>query len=144
MLYTCVLWKFLENIFLLFFLSFSDFLCEASGWCVSECSNDAPGCPDDTVDLSRRPFFLSKRACFCNLLHSILSGRHLSSVQTVNPVGLNRILPGVARHFLLSFGSFCCLVHFFYTFTRTSQAHVSSLQFISTPGMFLYSFTNLL
>jgi hypothetical protein len=38
------------------------------------------------------------------------------SVRTVNPVGLNRILPSVTRHFLLSFGSFCRLVHFFCTF----------------------------
>jgi hypothetical protein len=124
MLYTCVLWKFLENIFLLFFLSFSYFLCEASGWCVLERSNDSPGCPDDTVDSSGRPFFLSKRACFCDLLRSIPSGRHLSSVQTVNPVGLNRIFPGAARHFLLSFWFFlssCAFFLYFYAYFSSAR-----------------------
>jgi hypothetical protein len=62
--------NYLGNIFLLFFLSFSDFLCEASGWCVSErpegslvCPDGDSSYPDDTVDSSRRPFFLSRRVC---------------------------------------------------------------------------------
>jgi hypothetical protein len=141
----------LGKYFFALFLSFSDFLCEASGRCVSKRLDGAPicpdsdfGCPDDTVDSSGCPFFLFERVCFCDLLRGIPFGRHLSSVWTMNLVGLNRILPGAAHHFLLSFGSFCRLVHFFsILFMRTSQVHVSSLQFISTPCMFLYSFTNL-
>jgi hypothetical protein len=50
-----------EIVFLLFFLSFSDFLCEASGRCVSGrpdgvpvCLDGYSGCPDDTVDSSER------------------------------------------------------------------------------------------
>jgi hypothetical protein len=83
------------------------------------CPDGYFGCPDDSVDLSRRPFFLSGRACLCDLLRDPTFGRHLSSVWTVNPVGLNRILPGVACHFLLSFCFVCCLVLFpcdFYTY----------------------------
>jgi hypothetical protein len=108
------------------------------------CLDGDSSCPDDMVYSSGCPFFLSGRVCFCDLLRGISSGRYLSSVRKVNPVGLNRILPSAARHFLLSFGSFCHLVHFVYTFyAYFSSARVSSLQFISTPGMFLYSFTNL-
>jgi hypothetical protein len=95
---------------------FQIFLCEASRRYISECLDGSLGCPDDTVDSSGRPFFLSGQACFCDLLRGIPPERHLSSIWTVNPVGLNRILLGTARHFLLSFGSFCRLVHFSYTF----------------------------
>jgi len=106
----------LEITWEIFFCSFSKILCEVSGRCVSECSDGAPVCPDGKVDSSGHPFFLSGWACFCNLLRGIPSGRHLSSVRTVNPIGLNRILSGTARHFLFSFGSFCRIVHFFCTF----------------------------
>jgi hypothetical protein len=56
--------NYLGNIFMLFFLLFPIFLCEASRWCVSGRSDGAPvcpdsdsGCPDDTVDSSGRQFF---------------------------------------------------------------------------------------
>jgi hypothetical protein len=70
--------NYLGNIFLLFFLSFSNFLVK---------------CSDGKVDSSGRPFSLSGQACLCDLLRGTMSGRHLSSVQTVNPVGLYRIPP---------------------------------------------------
>jgi hypothetical protein len=67
--------NYLGNISLLLFLSFSDFLCEASEWCVlgrpddaPVCSNGDSSCPDDTVDSSRR-------ACFYDLLRGTPSGR---------------------------------------------------------------------
>jgi hypothetical protein len=60
-LYTCVLWKLLGKYFSALF---QIFLCEASGRCVSGRPDGAPvcpdgdsGCPDDTVDSSKRQFF---------------------------------------------------------------------------------------
>jgi hypothetical protein len=107
------------------------------------CPDGDSGCLDDTVDSFGRPFFLSGQACLYDLLRGTTSGCHLSYVRTVNPVGLNRILPGPAHHFLLSFGSFCHLVHFFCTF----YAYFSSARVIFAiylhPRYFLYSFTNL-
>jgi len=37
--------------------------------------NGGSGCPDGKVDSSRRPFSMSGRACFCDLLHGTTSGR---------------------------------------------------------------------
>jgi hypothetical protein len=126
--------NFLENIFLLFFLSFSDFLVK--------CSNGGSGCPDSEVDSSGRPFSLSGWVCLCDLLHGTTSGRHLSSVRTVNPVELYRIPPAPQPHHFILFGFFCHLVRFFLAFyVCFSRAIVSSLQFISNPCMFLYPFT---
>jgi hypothetical protein len=31
------------------------------------CPDDYSSCPDDTIDSSGRSFFLSRRACFCDL-----------------------------------------------------------------------------
>jgi hypothetical protein len=116
--------NYLGNIFLLFLLYFSDFfLCEVSGRCCG---------------LSRQfswlfgrfgsfkcPFFLFGQAYLCDLLRSTTSRRHLSSVRTVNPVGLNRILPSDVRHFLLSFCFVCRLVLFAYDFyAYFPHAHV--------------------
>jgi len=44
-------------------------------------------------------------------------------------------------HFFLASFVFLCV--FSVLFMHISHVHVSSLQFISTPGMFLYSFTDL-
>jgi len=102
--------NYLENIFLLFFLSFSDFL--------EKRPEGGSGCPDSKVDSSGRPFSLSERTCLCDLLCGTTSGRHLSSVRTVNPVGLYRIPPPLApqpSHFIF-FGFFCRLVRFFLAF----------------------------
>jgi hypothetical protein len=88
------------------------------------------GCPDDTVGSPGR-------ACLCDLLRGTTSGRHLISVQTVNPVGLNRILPAPHITFSSLLVLFVVLCIFSVLFMRTSQVHVSSLQFISTPGVFL-------
>jgi hypothetical protein len=121
MLYTCVLWKlfgkYFSAIFSLFF--FQIFFCVKRQDDISRRPDSAPvcpdgdsGCPDYTVDSSGRPFFLSGQACLCYLLRGTTSGRHLSSIRTMNPVGLNRILPGAARHFLLSFCFVCRLVPF--------------------------------
>jgi hypothetical protein len=96
--------NYLGNIFLLFFLSFSDFLMKRP--------DGVSGCPDDKVDSSGRLFSLSGRACLCDLLRGTTSGRHVSSFQTVNLVGLNHFPPSVARHSSLSLCSFCRLGHF--------------------------------
>jgi hypothetical protein len=57
-----------------------------------------------------------------------------------------RLIPRFWHSLHVTFSSllvlFVVLRIFFVLFMRTSQVHVSSLQFISTPGMFLYSFTN--
>jgi hypothetical protein len=101
------------------------------------------GCQDGKVDSSERPSTLSGRACFCNLLCGTMYGRHLSSIRMVSPVGLYRIPLASQPSHSAFFGSFCRLVHFFCAFMRIYQVYVSSLQFISSPGMFLYFFTNL-
>jgi len=94
--------NYLENIFLLFFLSFSDFLVK--------CPDGGSGCPDGKVDSSRRPFSLSERVCFCDLVHGTTSGHHLSSVRKVNPIGLYGFSPRAAAalcHFFWLFLSSC-------------------------------------
>jgi len=105
-LYTCVLWKLFGK-----YCSalFQILLCEVSGRCF--------GTSERCSCMSRWLFWLSRRyglfdrtvillvqtSVFLWPLRGTTSERHLSSVRTVNPVGLNRILPGAARHFLLSF-----------------------------------------
>jgi hypothetical protein len=124
-LYTCVFWKLFGKYFSALFPLFQIFCVKRLDG-VTGCPDCPPGCPDgdsgfpdDKVDSSKRPFFLSWRVCLCDLLRGITSGRHLSSVRTVNPVGLNRNFPGAAHHFLLSFCLICRLVLFpcdFYAF----------------------------
>jgi len=120
--YTCAFWKLFGKYFsALFPLFFRLFLCEASGRC----------------------FWLSRRACKCDLLHVTTSGCHLSSVRTVNPLGL-KCFPPAPPNFLFHFFflSFLChLIHFSLLFMCASHVHLSFLQFISTPGMVLYPFT---
>jgi hypothetical protein len=137
----------LGEYFLLFFLSLLDFLCEASGRCVSKhldgppvCLEGDSGCPDDMVDSSGRYFFLSGWAYFCDLLRGIPFGRHLSSVQTVNPVRLNRILLAPQPSYSPLLVLFVMLCFYSVLFMRNYQVHGSSLQFIFTPGMFLIHF----
>jgi hypothetical protein len=108
------------------------------------CPDGDSGCSDDTVVSSGHPYSLSRRACFYDLLRGTTSGHHLSSVRTANPVGLNHILPGAARHFLFSLFSFVLFVvlwFFLVIFMCISHVHMYSLQFISSPGMFVYLFT---
>jgi hypothetical protein len=100
--------NYLGNIFLLFFLSFLDFLVkrpDGSSWC-----------PNSMVDSFGRPFSLSGRACFCDLLRGTTSIRHLSSVRTVNPVGLYHFPPRAAAALCHFFCFFCRLVNFFCAF----------------------------
>jgi hypothetical protein len=91
--------NYLGNIFLLFFLSFSDFLVKR---------------PDGKVDSSGRPFSLSGRACLCDFLGGTTSGRHLSYVRTVNPVGLYRIPPAPQPPHFIFLASFIVLCVFFF------------------------------
>jgi hypothetical protein len=101
------------------------------------------GYPDGKVDSSRRSFSLSGRACLCDLLRGTMSGRRLSFVRTMNPVGLYRIPPTPQPpHFFFFFWlllSSCAF--FFLVFMCAFHVCLSSLQFISNPGMFLYPFT---
>jgi hypothetical protein len=107
--------NYLENIFLLFFLSFSDFLLKLQ--------DGGSRCPDGKVDSSGRPFSLSRRVCFCDLLRGTTSKCHLSSVWTMNPVGLYRIPPMPQLPHIIFFGFFCrfvlflCFLCIFLTFT---------------------------
>jgi hypothetical protein len=68
--------------------------------------DDVSGCPDSKVASSGCPFSMSGRACICNLLRDTTSGRHLSFVRTMNPVGLYRIPPVLQP---LSFHFFFCV-----------------------------------
>jgi hypothetical protein len=77
-----------------------------------DCPDDGFGCLDDTVVSFGSSWFLSEQACFCDLLRGIMSGRHLCSFWTVNPIRLNRILPAPQPIFSPLFGSFCRLMHF--------------------------------
>jgi len=83
-----------------FFFSFSDFFVERP--------DDGSGYPDSKVDSSGRPFSLSGRACLCDLLRCTMSGRHLSSILTVNPVGLIAFSRAAAP--LISFFFWCFFV----------------------------------
>jgi hypothetical protein len=71
-----IIWQ----IFFCSFFSFSDFFVKRP--------DDGSGYPDGKVDSSGRPFSLSGRACLCDLLRGTMSGRYLSSVRTMNPIGL--------------------------------------------------------
>jgi hypothetical protein len=58
----------------------------------------------------------------------------------VNPAGLNRILPAPQPSHSPLLVPFVVLCFYFVLFMCNSQVHMSSLQFISTPGMFLIHF----
>jgi hypothetical protein len=142
--------RYLCYIFLLFFLSFTDFLCEASGRCVSGRPGGVPispkgffGCPYDTVESFWTLILLVWTSVFLRPLRGTTSGRHLSYVRKVNPVELNRFLPVPQHTFSPFLVWFCRHVHFLCVFMRNSLVHKSYLLFISTLGIFLYSFTNL-
>jgi hypothetical protein len=121
--------NYLRNIFLPFFLFFSDFFCVKR-------QDGVFGCPDSKVALSGW-------ACLCDLLRGTMSRRHLSSIRTVNPVGLYHIPPRRnPSHFIFFLVIFVVLcVFFFLLFMCASHVRLSSLQFISNLGMFLYPFT---
>jgi hypothetical protein len=108
--------------------SFPDFFCVKR-------PEGGSGCPNGKVDSSGRPSSLSGQACFCDLLHGTTSGRHLSSVRTVNPIGLSHSPHATTLLFHL-FGPFFRLVRFSVLFMRISQVHVSSFQFMSTQVCF--------
>jgi hypothetical protein len=140
----------LKIIWEIFFCSFSSlfqiFFCVKRPNSVTGCLDGVPrcldgdsGCSDDMVVSSGHPCSLFGWACLCDLLRGTTSERHLSFVRTVNPVGLNCILLGAAHHFL--FVLFVILCFFLVIFMRISHMHVSSLQFTSSPGMFVYLFT---
>jgi hypothetical protein len=65
---------------------------------------------------------------------------HLSSIRMVNPIGLNRVLPAPQPIFLPLLVLFVVLCVFLMIFMRISHVQVSSLQFLSTPDMFLILF----
>jgi hypothetical protein len=125
--------NYLKNIFSALFPLFFRFFCVKR-------LDDVSGCLDSKVASSGRPFPLPSRACLCDLLRGTTSGHHLSSVQTVIPP---RRIPS---HFIL-FGVFFVVLCVFFLlfllfFLRFFLAfYLSSLQFISNPGMFLYPFT---
>jgi hypothetical protein len=118
-LYTCMLWKLFKKYFSTLFPLFFQFSCVKR-------PDGVFGTSGRWSCMSGRYFWLSGRyswfvrtfillvwtSLFLWPLRGITSERHLSSVRTVNPVGLNCILPGAARHFLLSFCVFCHLVRF--------------------------------
>jgi hypothetical protein len=132
-----VFWKLFEKYFsVIFFSSLFQIFCVKR-------SNDGSGYPDGRVESFGRPFFLSGQAYFCDLLRGTTFKRHLSSVRTVNPVGLYRIALRAAAFSFAFLVLFLVLYIFSVLFMSISLVHVSSLQFISTPSMFLYSFTNL-
>jgi hypothetical protein len=94
-----VFWKLFGKYFSALFLPlFFKFFCV-------KCPDNVSSRPDDKVASS-------ERSCLCDLLCGTMSGRHLSFVWMVNPVGLNRFPPGAARHSSPSLCSFCRLVHF--------------------------------
>jgi hypothetical protein len=118
-LYTCVLWKLFGK-----YCSalFQILLCEVSGRCF--------GTSERCSCMSRWLFWLSRRyglfdrtvillvqtSVFLWPLRGTTSERHLSSVRTVNPVGLNRFLLApqpICSHLLIHF---CSLVTFLCAF----------------------------
>jgi hypothetical protein len=106
--------------FLLLFLSFSDFFVKRP--------NGGSGCPDGKVDSSGRQFSLSGRACFYDLLRGTTSGRNLSSIRTMNLVGLYQHSPPCApqpSHFAFLFIVVLCV--FSVLFMHISHVHMSSL-----------------
>jgi hypothetical protein len=132
-----VLWKKnLEIFFLLFFKK----NCVKHPGSYPELPDGYSSCPNDTVYSSGRFWFLSGRPCFRNRLRGTTSRRYLCSVRTVNPIGLNSFLPAPQLTFWPPFVLFCRLVRFSSIFMHISHEHVSSLDFISTPSIFMYSF----
>jgi hypothetical protein len=109
----------LEIIWKIFFCSFSylfKFFFFFFFVCVKRLDS-VSGCPDSKVATSGRPFSLSRRACLCDLLRGTTSGRHLSSVRTMNPVGLYRIpLRLSPSHFIFFFWCFLSSCAFFLAF----------------------------
>jgi hypothetical protein len=101
--YTCVFWKLFEKYFSSLFPLFFRFF-----FCVKR--------SDGKVASSGHPFSLSGLVCLCDLLCGTTSGRHLSSVRMVNPVGLYRIPPRRSPSHFIFLGVFCPLVHFFLAF----------------------------
>jgi hypothetical protein len=103
--------NYLGNIFLLFFLSFSDFLVKRP--------DGGSGCSDGNVDLSGRPFSMSGRACFCDLLRGTTSGRHLSSLPNGEPCRVISLSPPRCSRLMSFFYFFCrlvCFSVFFYAY----------------------------
>jgi hypothetical protein len=94
--------NYLGNIFLLFFLSFSDFLVKRL--------DGGFGCPGSKVDLSGRPFSLSGRACLCDFLRGTTSGRHLSSVRTMKHIS-KFFNEEVVLHFFHAYLHVTCLLN---------------------------------
>lgn len=150
MFYTCVLWILFGKYFLLFFLSFSYFFVW-SDWTV---------CWDvRTVILYVRTVFLVVRAIrlICLEVHSSCLDDYVFATSTWNyirtslkfhldgePCRVKSLSPRPAAHFLASFCVFLLSCAFFLVlFMHSSHVYVSSSDFISTPGIFLYSFTNL-
>jgi hypothetical protein len=78
--------------------------------------DDGSGRPGGKIDSSRCLFSLPGLACFYDLLRGTTSERHLSSVWTVNPVGLYRIPPHAAAFSFRFLCPFCHLVRFFCAF----------------------------
>jgi hypothetical protein len=98
------------------------------------------GCPNGKGASSGRPFSLSKQACLCILLHGTTSGCHLSSVRTVNLVGLNRFPLVWHVTLLLLFVLFVVLCLFPVIFMPISHVHMSFLRFLSSPSMDFFPF----
>jgi hypothetical protein len=119
-LYTCVLCKLFGKYFSAILPLFFSFVCVKR-------SDDDSGCPDGKVDSSGHPFFLSGWACFCDLRRGTPFGRLLSSVRTVNPVGLNHILPASQPSHSPFLVLFVVLCIFSMLFMHNSQVHMSSL-----------------
>jgi hypothetical protein len=136
-LYTCVLRKFFLEIFFCSFYSLFQIFCVKRPDGYPERPNGYSGCPDDTVSSSARLWFLSGRPCFRNRLRGTTSRRYLCSVRTVNPIGLNHFLPAPQLTFWPPLCCFVVLCVFLVHFMHSSHVHVSSLDFISIPGIFL-------
>jgi hypothetical protein len=116
--------NYLGNIFLLFFLSFSDCFVKR---------------PDGEVVLSGRPFSLFEQACLCDLLCGTTSERHLSSVRTVNPVGLYRIPPRRSPCYFILFWVFLSSCPFYECFSRALVLFAIYLQsrYVSLPFFYI-------
>jgi hypothetical protein len=110
----------LEIIWEIFFCYFSSLF--QNFFCVKGPDNGS-SCPDGKVDSSGRSLSLSRRACFCDLLRGTSSERHLSSIGTVNPVGLYCIPPhrslliSLFWSFLSSYAFCLCFLCVFLTYT---------------------------
>jgi hypothetical protein len=125
--------NYLGNSFLQFFLFFRFFRLDCGS-----------NCPDGKVDSSGRPFSLSGWAYFLRSLTCHYVRTSLKFCPDGEPCRVISHSPRAAAFsFCLFVVLFVILCIFFVLFMHISHVHVSSLQFISTPGVFLYSFTNL-